>query len=45
MPFILRPVGERFKMVGACVILKWMKGLAVDLWKEEKIKQSKFTLI
>lgn len=45
MPFILRPVGERFEMVGACVILKWMNGLAVDLWEEGKIKESKFTLI
>lgn len=45
MPFILRPVGERFEMVGPCVILKWMQGLAVDLWEVDKIKQSKFTLV
>lgn len=45
MPFILRPVGGRFKVVGPCVILKWMNGLAADLWEEEKIEQSRFTLI
>ena len=45
MPFILRPVGEDFGLVGACVILKWMDGLAIDLWRQNKVEQTKFTFV
>lgn len=45
MPFILRPVGEDFELLGACVVLKWMNGLVVDMWKTNKIDETTFTLV
>ncbi|POS71690.1 hypothetical protein DHEL01_v209915 [Diaporthe helianthi] len=45
MPFILRPVGEEFEFLCACVVLKWMDGLAVDMWKQDQLNQSTFILI
>lgn len=45
MPFILRPVGEEFEFLGPCVILKWMDGLAVRMWKQNQIEMRTFTLV
>lgn len=45
MPFILRPVWEHFELVVAYVVLNWMKGLAIDMWKQNRIAQRSFTLV
>ncbi|KAH8787970.1 heterokaryon incompatibility protein-domain-containing protein [Diaporthe sp. PMI_573] len=45
MPFILRPVSTGVELLGACVVLKWMNGLAIDMWKQSKIEKSTFTLV
>lgn len=45
MPFILRPVGKEFELLGPCVVLKWMDGVAIQMWKQDKIEKDTFTLI
>jgi hypothetical protein len=34
LPFILRPVGKLWRLVGACYVYDLVKGQAVDKWKE-----------
>lgn len=47
MPFILRQYapGGKFRLLGACVILKWMNGLVIDLWKQNKLESRSFEII
>lgn len=44
MPFILRPLGANYTLLGPCVILKWMDGLAVDEWKSGELYSTKYSI-
>lgn len=44
MPFILRPLGENYTLLGPCVILKWMDGLAVDEWKAGTLNSTTYSM-
>lgn len=44
MPFILRPSGPNYTMLGPCVVLKWMNGLAVDGWRSGELDLTVYSI-
>lgn len=44
MPFILRPLGANHALLGPCVVLQWMDGLAVDDWKSGKLNLTTYSI-
>lgn len=44
MPFILRPLGANYALLGPCVVLKWMDGLAVDEWKSGTLNLTTYSI-
>lgn len=44
MPFILRPLSATYTLLGPCVVLKWMNGLAVDEWKSGKLDLTMYSI-
>ncbi|KAJ4385717.1 hypothetical protein N0V93_010146 [Gnomoniopsis smithogilvyi] len=44
MPFVLRPIDANYTLLGACVVLKWMNGLAVDEWKSGNLELNTYSI-
>ena len=44
IPFVLRPHGAAFRLASDCYIDGFMQGEAIDLWKDEKLKEVEFEL-
>lgn len=45
MPFVLRSSDTNYKLLGACVILKWMNGLAVEKYKSGSLGLTTYSII